>query len=108
MFATAIAKARQFTRPVVISRRSATGECSSTVGAYVAVNADGWILTAAHILRYCQQLSVSQAAFQKRQADEQRIRSSIKGDQLGDALGELPTIDDSMTDRYSVWWGADD
>lgn len=49
MFATACALAHQFTFPVVISQRRWSGETAAGVGAFVVLNEDGWIVTAAHI-----------------------------------------------------------
>ena len=50
MFSNAVPIAAGFTRPVVISSRTAQGECAGTIGAYVVVNRAGWILTAGHLL----------------------------------------------------------
>ena len=50
MFSKAVPIAAGFTRPVVISSRSAQGECAGTIGAYVVLNREGWILTAGHLL----------------------------------------------------------
>ena len=50
MFSKAVPIAAGFTRPVVISSRTAQGECAGTIGAYVVVNRAGWILTAGHLL----------------------------------------------------------
>lgn len=46
MFSNAVPTAAGFTRPVVISSRTTQGVCAGTIGAYVVVNRDGWILTA--------------------------------------------------------------
>ena len=50
MFSKAVPIAAGFTRPVVISSRTAQGECTATIGAYVVVNREGWILTTSHLL----------------------------------------------------------
>ena len=50
MFSNAVPIAAGFTRPVVISSRSAKGECAGIIGAYVVLNREGWILTAGHLL----------------------------------------------------------
>ena len=50
MFRNAYAIARQYTWPVVLSRKTIGGTCSSTIGACVVVNDEGWIVTAGHIL----------------------------------------------------------
>ena len=43
MFRLAYKIAREFTFPVILSRRTIAGACSSSIGAYVVINADGWI-----------------------------------------------------------------
>lgn len=50
MFTHAIAAATKFTNPYVGLRRRASGEVFSTMGAFVVVNRDGWILTAGHVV----------------------------------------------------------
>ena len=49
MFRTAYAIARQYTAPAILSRLAGDGKCSSSIGAYVVVNDEGWVVTAAHI-----------------------------------------------------------
>jgi S1-C subfamily serine protease len=51
LFAQAVALAAQFTFPVIISSRRWTGEVGAGIGSFVLVNADGWVVTAAHIFR---------------------------------------------------------
>ena len=50
MFSKAVPIATGFTRPVVISSRTTQGVCDGTIGAYVVINREGWILTAGHLL----------------------------------------------------------
>jgi len=50
MFAHAIEVASAFTNPYVGLRRREDGEVFTTMGAFVVVNRDGWILTSEHIL----------------------------------------------------------
>ena len=55
MFSTAVPVAAGFTRPMVISSRTAQGECGATIGACVVLNRAGWILTAGHLLEIVRQ-----------------------------------------------------
>jgi len=48
MFSTACQLASQFTRPLVVSTRSYNGRVDAAIGAYIVVNSDGWVVTAAH------------------------------------------------------------
>ncbi len=50
MFASAIEIAQQFTFPVIISTKRWSGDVEAGVGAFVILNADGWMATAGHII----------------------------------------------------------
>lgn len=50
MFTHAIDVATKFTNPFVGLRRRANGEVFTTMGAFIVVSADGWILTSGHIV----------------------------------------------------------
>ena len=50
MFTEAIEVASKFTNPFVGLRRRANGEVFTTMGAFIAVNAEGWVLTSGHII----------------------------------------------------------
>jgi hypothetical protein len=50
MFTHAIDVATKFTNPFVGLRRRANGEVFTTMGAFIAVNSEGWVLTSGHIV----------------------------------------------------------
>ena len=50
MFQRALAAASEFTFPYVGVRRRRDGKVFSTVGAVIALNSDGWLLTAGHVV----------------------------------------------------------
>ena len=50
MFETAYQTARQFTHPILISRRVGGGQVSPSLGAYVVLNEE-WALTAGHMIQ---------------------------------------------------------
>ena len=50
MFTHAIEVATGFTNPYVALRRRACGDVLSSLGAFIVVNSDGWIVTSAHII----------------------------------------------------------
>lgn len=50
MFTHAIDVATRFTNPFVGLRRRASGDVFTTMGAFVVVNEEGWVLTSGHIL----------------------------------------------------------
>ena len=51
MFAKAVGIASQFTRPVILSRLFYDKSVESGMGAFVVVNDEGWIITAAHVFQ---------------------------------------------------------
>ena len=61
MFQEAIKNAQQYTLPVVVSYRRQDGSTGSSIGAFIVLNEDGWILTAWHIVgqmqKFAQELS---------------------------------------------------
>ena len=48
MFASANSLARRFTYPMIVSTRHWKGSVETSVGAFVVLNRDGWIVTTAH------------------------------------------------------------
>ena len=109
MFRKACALARNFTWPVVISRRSVGGDCTAGIGTCVVINDDGWIVTAGHIL----------AEIDKRTREEQQTRAAET--QIRDINADA-TLDQNErrrrlraisrpvrqdTDRTSSWFGKD-
>jgi hypothetical protein len=51
VFAEACRRARGYTRPVLLSIQRHDGSCDSGIGAFVVINADGWMVTAWHIAK---------------------------------------------------------
>lgn len=50
MFQSAVTTANSFTFPYVGLRRRVDGRVTSSVGAFIVLNADGWIVTSGHII----------------------------------------------------------
>lgn len=109
MFASACKIAREFTRPVVISHMRLSGKCASGIGTFVVLNADGWIVTAAHILseiqtlvQVCANVHAYEAARVEIESDSalsrQERRRKLAG--LGRPNPETPT-------KNSSWWSWD-
>lgn len=57
MFRRANELARKYTRPVITSQKTMSGVCASAIGAFVAVNEEGWIVTANHVIEHWAKLS---------------------------------------------------
>ena len=109
MFSTAVPIAAGFTRPMVISSRTAQGECGATVGACVVLNREGWILTAAHLLEIVRQHQESArrhegyggnvVEFHRDTAADKRFRKR------GVRTFHRPS--ESSVRNHSVWWDTD-
>ena len=109
MFSKAVPIASGFTRPVVLSSRTPQGECQSTIGACVVLNAGGWILTAGHLLEIVRQHQESVrrhqgyrdnvVEFQRDTAADKRFRKK------GVRTFHRPST--ASVRSHSVWWGAD-
>jgi hypothetical protein len=56
MFSKACSIARNFTKPIIISHRTHSGECKAGIGAMVIINEDGWFVTAWHIIQQIKKL----------------------------------------------------
>ncbi|MDE2818658.1 MAG: serine protease [Chloroflexota bacterium] len=109
MFQDAIRKAQQYTLPVVVSYRRQDGSTGSSIGAFIVLNEDGWILTACHIVSKMQKFaneltayndyvgkiaSLDAAGTLSRAERKKKIRSFAKP----------PT---NAVTNFSPWWGRD-
>jgi hypothetical protein len=107
MFRKALSIVSNFTLPVLLSRKTARGKCEGTVGTCVVINRDGWIVTAAHLLRQWNQLQADVQSFRdfpglrKSIEDNQTISRQEKRKRLADLRGPNP----DSTDQCSAFWG---
>ncbi len=76
MFSEAVSKTADYTRPMVISSRTVDGKCDSTIGTYIVLNREGWILTAGHLLEIVR----SQQQSARRHRDYQGNVVEFRGD----------------------------
>ena len=109
MFSKAVPVAAGFTRPMVISSRTAQGACSSTIGAYVVVNREGWILTAGHLLDIVRRHQDSARRHQGYRDNVVEFHRDVTADKRYRKKGvrtfHRPAA--SSVRNHSVWWGAD-
>lgn len=82
MFADAIEIASTYTQPLVVSTRTAGGTVQCSIGSYILLNADGWALTAGHMMDALRTMEV-----QKQDAESVEAPSRLT--------------------HVSHWWGAD-
>jgi S1-C subfamily serine protease len=106
MFAEAYKIASQFTRPVVISVRRFDGSLENSQAAFVILNKDGWIATAAHVF----ELGAEHEANTKEIADYDGKVAAIEGDTSATDKQKRKRKDRLSPNRkwimnISWWWG---
>lgn len=108
MFKDACAIASKFTFPVILSTRAVSGKCASSIGAYVIVNSDGWVVTAGHVLKEMFSAVASVGNCRTRATREAAIRSDPKLSDR-DRRSQLRSIGRPKPediDQCSVLWGG--
>lgn len=108
MFASACKRASSFTRPVIIRRRFFDKRVRCSCGAFVILNPEGWIVTAAHLWNsyFLYQEHSAKIAEYDRQVREIRDDLSLNYEEKHDRIGRLPT-DPGWITHISYWWGKD-
>ncbi|GAB3510899.1 S1 family peptidase [Emticicia fontis] len=108
MFAKAYQIASNYTQPVLISivRFDGTVECS--VGSFVIVNADGWIVTAAHIfdIMLTHQRDTAEINQYNQEVSEIEGNKYLSSQDKKRRLAKLK-YNPKWISTYSYWWGAD-
>jgi hypothetical protein len=108
MFANACKRGTSFTRPVVISRRYFDRSTDCGCGAFVVINDEGWIVTAAHLL----------SAYSRIQRDTEEIIAyyhtihTIEQEEGAPQAEKFEKIrrlkdDPKWITNLSYWWGMD-
>jgi hypothetical protein len=107
MFRKAYAIAKEFTRPVVLSRRTVAGKCSAGIGSYVVVNDQGWIVTAARIMQQFAELMEGDQKARSVEATVETINrdAALDPKERRKRLSSIPRLPKNGTDRGSAWWG---
>lgn len=109
MFRTAYATARQFTVPVVLSRRSVAGTVETMIGTFIILNDEGWVLTAAHIVDAFHVMIAEEQAVANRAAAEAAIRGNpaLNAKERSEQLRALGKTKPTDTKNCSAWWASD-
>ena len=110
MFRKAYAIASQFTRPVVLSKLDGGGNCTASIGSYVVVNSEGWIVTAYHILDQFHKLGEQTVAVQAFEAEHARLTNdpTLTKRERQSQIRSLSWPAKTDARRHSAWWGRDD
>jgi len=108
MFATAVAHAHKFTAPVVISSKTLEGKVASACGAFVVINNEGWIVTAAHVFDAQRVLAEHRKAHAEYLATRKTIENdtSLKANKKRKMISRLP-FSENWLESVSLWWGND-
>ena len=109
MFSKAVPVASGFTRPMVLSSRTSEGDCRSTIGAYVVINPEGWILTAGHLLNIVRRHQDSVLRHQGCRDNVVEFQRDTTADKRFRKRGvrtfHRPAA--ASVRNHSVWWGTD-
>lgn len=108
MFARANELATRYTHPIVVSARLYDGRVQCVVGAFVVLNEDGWILTAAHLLEPATLHAAHQTEIAQHETRAQEIAAG-EGTAKGRAkrVRSLAANPDWIR-NYSLWTGWDE
>jgi hypothetical protein len=107
MFRAAYAEARQFTFPVIDFFLTVDGKCGAGATAFVVVNQDGWIVTAAHVIKQ----SFAMAKSRDEVADWEKNRAQIQDDQTISAkdrskrIAALGKLNKKAVSKTATFWG---
>lgn len=106
LFADANQHARQFTGPVIQTRRTVGDDTSCNIGALVVVNSDGWILTAWHIIQFLDRLQKSHGEYQKLVEERKKIEADpdYSESQKRRKLRKVRLPSD-LTSDWATFWG---
>ena len=111
MFSTAYKLASEYTNPVITSLRFSDNSTESSIGSFVVLNNEGWILTAGHLIN-------SFAGFKKHQEEIKDLAEQLKAIELDKTLlnqqkrKKISKLKKSFARQkriinHSFWWGAD-
>lgn len=109
MFVAALKRVAPYTCPVIVSKRYSTGEVESGCATFIILNADGWNLTAAHVIA---DLAAKQAHDRERAEYEAAIsaiqsQTQLTGKQKKRQVATLRREAKKWITSVSYWWGAD-
>jgi hypothetical protein len=108
MFADAYEVASQFTLPAIVSVRHADRSVTCSIGAFVVLNPEGWMVTAGHMIQ-AELLSRQHTAEQAEHAKQVRAIETdptLKPRQKQNRIERLSANPQWIT-RHAFWWGRD-
>jgi len=108
MFAQAYKQAVHFTQPVIVSTRYFDGTVDCGCGAFVVINRDGWVITAAHLWNsyFTYQQNISDLEEYDRDVRHIKQNHKLNALQKRNKIDLVETSDQWIT-NHSFWWGRD-
>ena len=110
MYQQAIKMAQQYTRPVVVSFRREDNTTGSSIGTFMVLNEEGWILTASHIVNNMRSLEKEKKLYDEYQKKLQPITADqnlTRAQQKKAMRGLRKSLEKNPVTHYSMWWGQD-
>ena len=109
MFQQALKLASHFTRPVVICSRTVNGDCKSSIGSFVVVNREGWILTVAHLIKFIQKQHQAVQIYREYRREVREMDSDIASTKQyrHKKIRHLEQPKPNLIRNHSTWWGSD-
>ena len=109
MFQYAIKCAKQYTLPTILSARREDGTTSSSIGSFIVLNKDGWILTASHIVEKLNQFKAETESHRNHASEVESIKSNhnLTNAQKKKKLRSIKKKKNLVT-HFSCWWGRDE
>jgi hypothetical protein len=109
MFVNACEIATQFTRPVIVSTRCVDGRVVTTLAAFVILNDQGWMATAAHVLDPVNKHRADMVAVASYLSEKQSIMTAEKD--MNRLRSKVKRLDSKtpgdLAQNVSVWWASD-
>jgi hypothetical protein len=107
MFVRACEEAGKFTRPVVLSTLRLDGAITTSLGAFVPLNSDGWVVTAGHIIKGYEDADDDSQVLSEYDQKVAEIRASSGTDTNKRTRINRLHKSDSWIRRRSLWWAND-
>lgn len=106
MFSKACKDIMPYTLPIVLCRKTISGQCSGTIGTFVVVNRDGWIVTAGHIVEQLIKMLEDVGAVAKFHSDLAAIKADLSIDdrERKRRINKLTKPANNQTEKCAQIW----
>jgi hypothetical protein len=106
MFRKACKQIMPYTLPIITCRKTVSGKCSGSIGTFVVINKDGWIVTAAHIVDKLLEMMQQVETLQKCHAEIAAIKadSSIPDPEKKKRINKVKKPANDDTEHCAQVW----